>query len=227
MNDISLIIPAKNESNALPIVLEELQKKKIEVDILIIIEKNDIKTLEAAKKYKCKIIFQTNKGYGNAIIEGIKNVNTKYSCIFYADGSTDPVYVEKMFQKLKTLNLDLVFGSRYEKDGYSHDDNLITKIGNFGFTFLGNLFMKLNITDLLFTYIFAKTKILKKMNLEQNNYNLCVEIPFKAKVMRLNYSTIPCIERKRFADKKKVKAFSDGLKILSYLILKCLNIINR
>ena len=227
MNDISLIIPAKNESNALPIVLEELQKKKIEVDILIIIEKNDIKTLEAAKKYKCKIIFQTNKGYGNAIIEGIKNVNTKYSCIFYADGSTDPVYIEKMFQKLKTLNLDLVFGSRYEKDGYSHDDNLITKIGNFGFTFLGNLFMKLNITDLLFTYIFAKTKILKKMNLEQNNYNLCVEIPFKAKVMGLNYSTIPCIERKRFADKKKVKAFSDGLKILSYLILKCLNIINR
>ena len=227
MNDISLIIPAKNESNALPIVLEELQKKKIEVDILIIIEKNDIKTLEAAKKYKCKIIFQTNKGYGNAIIEGIKNVNTKYSCIFYADGSTDPVYVEKMFQKLKTLNLDLVFGSRYEKDGYSHDDNLITKIGNFGFTFLGNLFMKLNITDLLFTYIFAKTKILKKMNLEQNNYNLCVEIPFKAKVMRLNYSTIPCIERKRFADKKKVKAFSDGLKILSYFILKYLNIINR
>ena len=122
MNDISLIIPAKNESNALPIVLEELQKKKIEVDILIIIEKNDIKTLEAAKKYKCKIIFQTNKGYGNAIIEGIKNVNTKYSCIFYADGSTDPVYIEKMFQKLKTsLNNDHVI---LDQRKYCHPSTL-------------------------------------------------------------------------------------------------------
>jgi hypothetical protein len=132
-----------------------------------------------------------------------------------------------MFQKLKILNLDLVFGSRYEKSGYSHDDNLITKVGNFGFTFLGNFFMKLKITDLLFTYIFAKTEVFKKMYLNQNNYNLCVEIPVKAKIMGLKYSTIPCIERKRFADKKKVKAFSDGLKILSYLILRCLNIINR
>jgi glycosyltransferase involved in cell wall biosynthesis len=227
MNDITLVIPAKNEPNALPIVLEELQNKKIEVDILIIIEKNDIKTLEATKKYKCEILFQTNRGYGNAIIEGIKHVKTKYSCIFYADGSTDPIYIEKMFQKLKILNLDLVFGSRYEKGGHSHDDNLITKVGNFGFTFLGNFFMKLKITDLLFTYIFAKTEVFKKMCLNQNNYNLCVEIPFKAKNMGLNYSTIPCIERKRFADKKKVKAFSDGLKILSYLILRCLNIINR
>ena len=65
------------------------------------------------------------------------------------------------------------------------------------------------------------------MNLNQNNYNLCVEIPFKAKMMGLNYSTIPCIERKRFADEKKVKAFGDGLKILIYFFSKYLNIINR
>ena len=32
---------------------------------------------------------------------------------------------------------------------------------------------------------------------------------------------------RQLADKKKVKAFSDGFKILSYLILRCLNIINR
>ena len=31
MNDISLVIPAKNEANALPIVLNELKKKKIKI----------------------------------------------------------------------------------------------------------------------------------------------------------------------------------------------------
>ena len=190
-------------------------------------DKNDNDTFEAAKNFNCKILFQSKKGYGNAIIEGIQATNTKYSCIFYADGSTDPIYIDHMLKKLSDKNLDLVFGSRYEKNAYSLDDDLITRIGNYFFTFLGNFFMKLEISDLLFTYIFGKTKYLKEMKLESNDYCLCVEIPFKAKLAKLKYSTIPCIERKRFADKKKVKAFGDGLKILIYFFSKYLNLINR
>ena len=53
-------------------------------------QKNDEETFEAIKNYDCKIIFQTGMGYGNAIVEGIKHSKTTYSCIFYADGSTDP-----------------------------------------------------------------------------------------------------------------------------------------
>ena len=54
-----------------------------------------------------------------------------------------------------------------------------------------------------------------------------MEIPFKIKTKNYSYSTFPCIERKRFADKKKVKAFPDGLKILIYFIRNYLNFINR
>ena len=86
--------------------------------------------------------------------------------------------------------------------------------------------MKLKISDLLFTYIIGKTKCFKSMNLTCDDYTLCIEIPFKAKNLGYKYATYPCIERKRLADKKKVKAFSDGLKILIYLIKKYLNLIN-
>ena len=227
MNDITLIIPAKNEPNALPIVLEELKKNKIFLDIIIVMDKDDNDTFTAAKNFNCKILFQSKKGYGNAIVEGIQSANTKYSCIFYADGSTDPIYIAHMLKKLNDKNLDLVFGSRYEKGAHSLDDDLITRIGNYFFTFLGNFFMKLEISDLLFTYIFGKTKCFKEMKLESNDYCLCIEIPFKAKLAKLKYSTIPCVERKRFADKKKVKAFRDGLKILIYFFSKYLNLINR
>ena len=227
MKEITLIIPAKKEPNALPIVLEELKQNHPAINILIVMQKNDKETIEAIKNYDCKVIFQTGMGYGNAIIEGIKNSKTTYSCIFYADGSTDPRYISLMLKKSQIENLDLVFGSRYEKGATSLDDNFITRIGNFAFSLFGNLFMKLNLSDLLFTYIFAKTKKLNEMNLCQNDYCLCVEIPFKAKVLKFKYSSIPCIERKRVADKKKVKAFSDGLKILIYMIKKYLQTINR
>ncbi len=227
MKDITLIIPAKNEPNALPLVLEEIKKLGLTVKILIVIRKDDLATFNATKNYECEVLFQSRNGYGNAIVEGITFVKTKYCCIFYADGSTDPRYIKKFYEKLNSDKLDLIFGSRYEKNAHSYDDDFITRIGNFGFTFLGNFLMKLKLSDLLFTYIFAKTNCLKEMRLLSDDYRLCIEIPYKAKSSKLKYSTIPCIERKRLADKKKVKAFSDGLKILLYLLSKCLNISNR
>tara|TARA_A100001015_G_C15038442_1_gene737879 strand:- start:2864 stop:3544 length:681 start_codon:yes stop_codon:yes gene_type:complete len=220
MKNITLVIPAKNEPNALPLVLSEIKNMNLPVKVLVIMHKDDIKTFESTKKYECEVIFQSRKGYGNAIIEGINSVKTEYSCIYYADGSTDPSYVKLMYDKLLNKNQDLIFASRYEKNAYSLDDDFITKIGNYGFTLLGNIFFKFKISDILFTYIFAKTSCLQNMKLVSDDYCLCIEIPLKAKKNKFNYSTIPCIERKRFADKKKVKAFSDGLKILMYLVSK-------
>ena len=87
--------------------------------------------------------------------------------------------------------------------------------------------MRLELTDILFTYILAKTEKLKSLKLECNDYCLCIEIPFKVKLNEFRYSTFPCVERKRFADEKKVKAFSDGFKILIYFFKKYLDFINR
>ena len=39
------------------------------------------------------------KGYGAALIEGIKNVKTKYFCIFNADGSFNPKELSIMLNK--------------------------------------------------------------------------------------------------------------------------------
>ncbi len=227
MNNLTLIIPAKNEPNALPLVLKELKKFRYKFKILIVIDKKDKKTYHAAKKFNCKIINQSKKGYGNAIIDGIKHSKTKYSSIFYADGSTDPRFIKPMINKLIKKKYDFIFGSRYEKGAYTYDDNIITRVGNFFFTFLGNFLMKFKISDILFTYIVAKTDCLKKLNLKSNDYRLCVEIPFQLKEKNYKYSTYPCIERERFADVKKVKAFSDGLKILNYFFKRYLNFINR
>lgn len=227
MKETTLIIPAKNEPNALPMVLSEIKKMQLPVKVLVVIREEDEDTLRATKDYECDVLFQSKIGYGNAIVEGINHTKTKYSCIFYADGSTDPKYINQMKNKLVNEKLDLIFGSRYEKSAYSYDDDLITRIGNFGFTLLGNIFMRLKISDLLFTYVFAKTDCLKNMKLNSDDYCLCVEIPFKAKLSKLRYTTLPCIERKRFADKKKVKAFGDGLKILIYFFVKYLKSINR
>lgn len=218
LSDLSLVIPAKEEPNSLPKVLEELNE--YDCQKIIVIEKQDTKTYESIKNFNCKIIYQSNKGYGNAIREGINNVKTEYLSIFYADGSTDPKYLIKMLDIIKSNKISLVFGTRYEGGGKSLDDDFITRVGNFFFSLVGNILFGLNLSDILFTYIIGKKSSFERMKLFSNNYNLCVEIPIKSKLMGIPYASLPCIERKRIADKKKVKPFKVGLEIL-FFIIKC------
>ena len=53
MKESTLIIPAKKEPNALPIVLNELRRNYPTINILVIMQKNDEETFEAIKNYDC------------------------------------------------------------------------------------------------------------------------------------------------------------------------------
>lgn len=215
MKNLTLVIPAKNEEYSLPKVLEEI--KNIECKKFIILSKTDIKTIRSIKNYKCAIIKQKKCGYGNALIEGINKVSTKYLCIFNADGSFDPKYLRIMNKKIN-LNNSFLFASRYVNGGGSADDSLLTLIGNKIFTFIGKKFFKLKISDILFTYIMGETNKFKKLKLQNSDFRICVEIPIKIKRNNFKYNSIPSFERKRLGGIKKVREFRDGFLILTELI---------
>ncbi len=215
MNNLTLIIPAKNEEESLPQVLNEI--KNYSCNKIIILEKSDIKTIESIKNFECKIVYQAGQGYGNALIEGINNVTTDYLCIFNADGSFNPSYLNDMLHLCED-NRDFIFASRYMKGGGSDDDTFLTKIGNFIFSMIGNIFFSLKLSDILYTYLLGKTKSFKKLNLTSNDFCLCVEMPIKAKRNKMNFTDTPSYERERIAGEKKVSEFKDGFKILTYMI---------
>ena len=56
MKNITLVIPAKNEKESLPQVLNEL--KKFDYKIMVVLHKSDIETIESIKNYDVKIAFQ-------------------------------------------------------------------------------------------------------------------------------------------------------------------------
>ena len=79
-------------------------------------------------------------------------------------------------------------------------------------------FFGLKITDILYTYILGKTSSLKKLNLKNSDFRICVELPIKSKLLKLKYICLPSYERKRIGGKKKVNALKDGSLILKKLI---------
>jgi len=213
MDKLTLVIPAKNESESLPTVLKELEILKI--NTLVVIPVEDKTTKESIQNFDCKIIEEKNgKGYGNALRTGINQVKTDFFCIFNADGSFDPKDLNKMYQILDKNNVDFVFCSRYEKNAGSDDDTFLTYLGNKIFTFLCNIFFKLKITDVLYTYVMGKTEKYKSLNLESNDFTFCVELPIKAKFNNFRLLSLASYERSRLAGIKKVNEFKDGFLIL-------------
>lgn len=222
MKNLTLIIPAKAEADSLPKVLEEI--KNFNCKIIVVMESSDTDTINATKNYNLEIVYQSGIGYGDAIIEGLNNVKTDYLCIFNADGSFDPKYLQQMMDTCKN-NLDFVFASRYMPNGNSDDDTIITKLGNFIFTKIGNIFFSIKISDILYTFLLGRTESFKKLNLKSKDFCLCVEMPIKAKRLGMNFIDSPSYERKRIAGTKKVSEFKDGFKILFYMVKSFFKII--
>ena len=216
MNDLTLVIPAKNEPESLPYVLMEL--KKLNMNFLIVLEKTDYVTINSIEKFRSNMIFQEKKGYGDAILLGIKNVETKYFSIFNADGSFDPYELKGMYNQINDDSLDIIFASRYKKKAGSEDDTIITLLGNKFFSMVGKIFFKLPISDILYTYVMGDTQKVLLLNLRQKDFTLCVELPIKAKRNSLKISDIPSNEKSRIGGVKKVNEIRDGFLILLHMI---------
>ena len=216
MHDLTLIIPAKKEVESLPVFLKEIESYKCKK--LVVLQKEDLETKVAIRNIKnIKIIEQMNNGFGNALIEGINSVRTKYCCIINADGAMNPKYLDKMKKLCK--NKDFVFATRYQKPGGgSDDDDSITFIGNYFFTIASNFLFNLKISDILFTYILGKTSSFKNLKLKNFDFRICVEIPIKAKLQNMNYTCLPSYERSRIGGKKKVNVLKDGFLILTEIV---------
>ena len=85
MKKLTLIIPAKNESESLPKVLSSLEN--LDCNIIVSLKDSDVSTQESIKNFKLFIHQQTGVGYGNALSEAINLCKTEWFCIFNADGS--------------------------------------------------------------------------------------------------------------------------------------------
>lgn len=217
LSNLTLLIPAKFEKELLPIVINHLDK--LNCRKLVVLAANDTETIEAIKNLNCEILFQKKLGYGNALIEGINNINTKYLCIFNADGSFDHNDLEKMHSLVTSKRLDFIFASRYSGNSSgSEDDSFVTYVGNKVFTFLGNLLFRLDLKDILYTYVLGRTDRFKSSKLTCGDFRICVELPINIKKFGFIYNSYSSFEKKRLFGKKKVKEFKDGFLILYYMM---------
>lgn len=111
MNELTVVIPAKNERNGLPNILPKVVASVAEV--IVVDDGSSDGTGEYAASVGATVItHKKSKGNGGAVKAGLSAAKTKYVALMDGDGQHDLEGLEKVYSKLIETNSDLVVGAR-------------------------------------------------------------------------------------------------------------------
>ena len=118
---VLVILPAWNEQEALPAVLDDLQAVLPEVDILVVNDGSTDRTSEVARRGRTMVLdLPLNLGVGGAMRAGYKFAQRESYDVAVqldADGQHDPNEVSSLLSAMKSEQADVVIGARFAGEG--------------------------------------------------------------------------------------------------------------
>ena len=130
---VSVVIPTMNEEKTIGITLKSIPKSKgITYEKIIVDTDSRDKTIEIAKKYKCRIINEPRRGYGRAYKTGIPKANGEIIVCMDGDYTYPENDIPKLIKIMKEKNLNFITCSRFPK----LDKDSMPKLNYFGNKFL-------------------------------------------------------------------------------------------
>ena len=213
----TLLIPTLNEEKNLPRILPKIPP--VITEVLIVDGHSQDDTVKVAKELcpESRIVYQKEKGKGDAIRCGIEAATGDIIVILDADDSMDPGEIPKFIEPL--LNgYDYAKGSRFLNGGGTNDMPLYRRLADKAFVTLVNILYRAKFTDSSYGYKAFWKKSFKDIGLRAEGFEIEAEIDIKASKANLKIKEVPCMEERRFGGTPKLRAFSDGWRILRTII---------
>jgi dolichol-phosphate mannosyltransferase len=230
---LSVVVPAKNEADALPSMVEhlhlELRLQGIPHEIVVVDDGSTDATWRVVEELRPRIpvlrpVQNTGEhGFGRAIACGLRHVQGDAVAIMMADESDD---VRDVVKYWRTLNQgwDCVFGSRFIKGGgvidYPRFKLFLNRIVNF----LIRVLFRISLNDTTNAFKAYRTTVIRGCEpLISPHFNLTVELPLKAIVRGYSWTVIPITWRNRRFGEPKLKIREMGSRyffIIAYVWLE-------
>ena len=163
------------------------------------------------------------RGYGNALMGGIRSARGKYVFMADSDMSYDFFSMENFLNKMKEEDCDIVIGCRLPWKGGIIDKDampLLNKyLGNPFLSGFAKLLFRLEINDFHCGSRMVRRESFMKLNLSKTGMEFASEMLVKAHVAGLKISEIPVTLRNDMRDRRPhLKPFRDGFRHLYFLI---------
>lgn len=196
---------AENLSFLLPKIKGIMDELPEEYEILVIDTKEPLdNTPEVCKEFGARYINQEYPGFGGAFKTGIKYAEKDKFLILDSDGSHDPKYIPSIYKKFVEEECDLVIGSRYTEGGETNDSKSSVIMSHILNTFF-RLCLGIKAKDISTDYRMYHTQQLKKVELENVNYDVLQEVLLRLKQNKPDFKIgeVPISFQKRIYGESK------------------------
>ncbi len=221
--ELTVLMPCLNEKESLAFCIREalecIKENNLSAEVLIADNGSTDGSVEIAEKEGARVAHIEKKGYGNALIGGIKEARGKYIIMGDCDGSYNFSHLMRFVEKLR-MGYTLVMGNRFkggiEKDAmpFSHK-----YIGVPALSFIGRVRYRTKIGDFHCGLRgFDREKALS-FNLECGGMEFATEIIGKFALAKEKICEVPTNLRKDLRGRKPhLRSIPDGLRHLNLIL---------
>jgi len=217
MPTVSVIIPTLNEAKNLPYVIPNIPDWVHEIIIVDGNSKDDTVAVAKSLSSKVRIVRQTGKGKGNALIAGFKAADGEIIVMLDADGSTDPGEIQ-MYVAPLLAGWHFTKGSRYMQGGGTSDISAHRSMGNVGLLTLVRLLFGSKYTDLCYGYSAFWAWTLDYVMPDVDGFEIETLINIRAMRAKLKVAEVPSFEKERIHGASNLNAIRDGIRILKVIL---------
>ncbi len=220
---VSVVVPAKDEAANIREILPYLSSF---YEVIVVVSADDHESAQAAREAlpTAKIVVQTRKGKGNAMICGFEQVTGDIVVTFDVDGSADPHEIPQFVNALIN-GADLAKGSRFAPGGGTEDITRFRALGNRGLNLLARLVTGQRFTDLCYGFNAFWAAQLPLLDLPAADLGTTEMVPgdgFEIEAMLICrfalsgavITEVPSYEHNRYHGRTNLNAISDGFRVL-------------
>lgn len=210
---VSVILPAFNEEEALPIVVADIRGQVPDAEIIVVDDGSDDTTAEVAQRLGCTLVSHDhNRGKGSALRSGLSRAHGDTVIVMDADATYPASAIPPMVALLE--DNDFVRADRQIDDS---NTPYINRVGN---KILGATLRSLHGLgpgDHLSGLYGFRSGVLEDLATEATGFDIEVEIAIKAKERKLSVAVLS-IEYLPRVGEKKLSPFRDGARILGRIL---------
>ena len=207
-----------NEIDGVKQILPQIKREWVD-EIIVVDGGSTDGTIDAVKEMEFKIIQQTLKGHGGAIIAGVQATKSENILFFGPDGNHEPKVIPKLIEKLEE-GYDQVINTRFGKTSINLDAGRIDSFGNKMFTFFANILFGGNLTDTLNEYRIITRKVFEELKFDALYTDSTYQMSIRGLKKKQKMVEIIGNEGARIGGKRKMQPFQTGCRLIKRLFIE-------